>query len=303
MSVESFVPEFWASALDVPYQDNLVYAQTGVANTQFQPVLQNSGKSVKINRIGAGKTRKHVRGQDLTYDDLETTSVELIMDEEEYYAFLVEDVDKAQAAGDFQGAGTEQHGIAMAQKVDSSVSAKLKDGAGTKIGNKAIFDGSDFYRPGEGQITAWDALRLMSKELNKNSAPSLARWVVVGTDFGSALLADRRLTEADKAGTDAVARNGLIATIQTLGFSVFTTNAVPKVSNREVILGGAPNALEFASQLRSAEAFRHPTRFADAVRGLQVWGSTVAHSKGVVSLEADVKPGTLGSPIGGGDGN
>ncbi|WP_044027520.1 phage capsid protein [Corynebacterium glutamicum] len=295
MSVASFKPELWASSLDVSYQDNLVYAQTGVANTRFQPILQNSGKSVTINRIGAGQTRPYDPAVPITYDTLSTTKVDLVMDEQEYYAFLVDDVDKAQAAGDFQGAGTEQHGIAMAAKVDSTVSTKLRDGAGKKIGNTAIFNGADFYMPASGQATAWDALRMLSKELNKVSAPSLNRWVVVGPEFGDALLADRHLTEADKAGTDAVARNGLIATIKTLGFSVFTSNSVPVTAGRELIIGGAPNALDFASQLQTTEAFRHQDHIADAVRGLQVWGSVVSNPKGVVTLEADVQPGVLPS--------
>lgn len=295
MSVESFIPKIWAAALDTPYQDSLVYGQTGVANARFQPALQNSGRTVQINRIGSGSTRPYDPNTPITYDRVETTASELTMDEQEYYAFLVDDVEKVQAAGDFQSAATEEHGRAMARTVDTSLAAKLRANAGTKLGSMPIFDGADFYRPDAGQRTAWDALRAISKELNKNSAPSLSRWVVVGPDFGDALLADRHLTEADKAGTDAVARNGLIATVQTLGFSIYTSNAVPVTAGREVIIGGAPNALDFASQLQTTEAFRHQEHFADAVRGLQVWGSALSNPKGVVSLEADVNPGTLGS--------
>lgn len=295
MSVESFKPILWAAALDAPFQDALVYSQTGVANARFQPVLQNSGKSVKINRLGAVKTRKYVQGEAITYDTLSTEATELVMDQQEYYAFLVEDIDRAQAAGDFQNESTRQHAYAMAAKVDTHTAGVLKDGAKTKLGNKAVFDGADFFRPAEGQMTAWDVLREFSKQLNKKSAPSLDRWVVVGPNMAAALLADRRFTEADKAGTDTILRNGQIGAIKTLGFTVYTSNQVPVTAGRETIIGGAPNALDFASQLQTAEAFRHQDHFADAFRGLQVWGSALAYPEGVVTLEADVKPGTLGS--------
>lgn len=297
MSVETFKPTLWAAALDAPYQQNLVYGQTGVANARFQPILQNNGNTVKINRIGSGSTRPYDPATPITYDQVNTTESELVMNEKEYYAFLVDDVDKVQAAGDFQSASTEQHAIAMAAKVDASIAKKLKDGAGTKLGQMPIFDGADYFRPTETQRTAWDALRAIAKGLNKTSSPSLSRWVVVGPEFADALLADRHLTEADKAGTDAVARNGLIATVPTLGFSVFVSNSVPTTSTREHIIGGAPNALDFASQLQTAESFRHPDHFADAFRGLQVWGSALTYHEGVVSLEADVKPGTVGAPV------
>ena len=55
-----------------------------------------------------------------------------------------------------------------------------------------------------------------------------------------------------------------------------------------------PGALAFASQLRTLEALRDPDRFGDLVRGLMVSGAAVIRPKGIVSLEADVKGGTLG---------
>lgn len=300
MSVASFIPKVWASALDVPFQKALVYADPSIASTEFQPLLQNSGDTVEINDIGSASIKEHDRTQDLKYDDLETTSKSLVMDQEDYYGFRVNDVDKLQAAGDFQTAATEQHGIGMAEKVDKYLAAELRANAGTKIGTIDVFDGQDFYRPGTDQKTAWDVIRRIVKELNKVSAPSLNRWAVVGPDFADALLGDRRVNEVDKAGTDAVVRSGLIAQIPHLGISIKTSNNVPTTAGREVVTAGVPGALQFASQLRKMEAFRDPKRFGDIVRGLQVYGAKVVRPKGVVSVETNVGDGVLGGSTGGG---
>lgn len=294
MSVESFIPKLWAPTLEVPYQKSLVYAQPGIADTRFQPILQNSGDTVHINSIGAANIKVHDRTKDLVYDDVETTDVKLVMDTERYYGFRVNDVDAVQAAGDFRSAATNEHGSAMANKVDTDIAAKLKDGAGKKIGNTAIFDGADFYRPDTDQITAWDALRRMALELDKVSAPTAQRWVVVGPNFGSALLADRRVTQAHAAGTDIVARNGLVSSLPQLGLNIYQSVNAPVTAGRETIIAGVPGALAFASQLRTLEALRDPDRFGDLVRGLMVSGAAVIRPKGIVSLEADVKGGTLG---------
>lgn len=295
MSVLSFQPKLWASAIEVPFKDALVFGQQGITDTRFQPMLRSGGRSVTINAIGAAEVRKHDRNVDLTYDDISTTDMELVMDQEWYFGFRVSDVDKVQATGDFQSTATEEHAHKLAAEVDGYLAQSLAKDAGTKLGNKAIFDGADFYRPGDKQTTAWDALRQVVTELNKNSAPTSNRWVVVGPEFAGALLADRRVTEADKAGTDLVARNGLIAELDILGLNVYQTNAIPTTAGRETIIAGVPGAMVSAMQLYEIEALRNQDRFGDIVRGLEVAGAKVIRPKGVVTLEADVKPGTIGN--------
>lgn len=295
MSVDNFIPELWAAQLDTPFQKNLVYAAPNIANTRFQAMLANSGDSVNIPKIGAAQVKTHDRDVDLEYDDVSVTTTKLILDQEDYYGFRVSDVDALQAAGEFDGAATAQHGIAMANKVDTHIADLLKTGAGKKLGNTPVFDGADFFRPGEGQTTAWDVIRRIAKELNKVSAPSLDRWAVVGADLADALVADRRVTEVDKAGTDTVARTGIITQIPLLGITVYASNNAPTTASREVAIGGVHGALDFASQLRTMEAFRNPNRFGDLIRGLQVYGGVISNPDGLVSVEVDVKPGTLGS--------
>lgn len=291
MSIQTFMPALWGAAIEVPFKESLVFGQSGIADTRFQPMLQQAGRSVTINAIGDANIRPHDRTQDLTYDDISMTSLELVMDQEQYFGFRVNDVDRVQAAGDFQSAATEQHAQKLAAAVDSNISATLKEKAGTKLGNTAIFDGADFYHPAGAQMTAWDALRRIVKELNKNSAPSAQRWCIVGPEFGTALLADRRVTEVDKAGSDRVARNGLIAELPILGLTIYQTNAIQTNSGREVVTAGVPNALTAAMQLYEIEALRDQDRFGDLVRGLEVFGAQVTNPKGIVTLEANVQPG------------
>lgn len=303
MSVASFIPKFWASALQVPFEKALVYADPSIASTQFQPMLANSGNSVEINTIGAGEVREHDRNEDLSYDNLSVTSTTLNMDQEDYYGFRVNDVDSLQSAGDFQSAATEQHALAMANKVDTFLSGRLAAGAGETITGLTAFDGADFYRPDTGQTTAWDVIRTVVKQLDKVSAPSTSRWAVVGPEFASALLADRRVTDAGTAGTDRVARSGLITDIPHLGISVRVSNNAPVDSDGvETIIAGVPNSMAFASQLRTMEAFRDTARFGDIVRGLQVYGAEVIQPDGLVSAEVQVQPGLLGGSAGGGGG-
>lgn len=291
MSVASFIPKIWAASLEAPYQKALVYG--ALADNKFQPMLANSGNSIEINSIGSAAIHDHDRNADLTYDDLSVTAQTLLIDQEDYYGFRVNDVDALQAAGDLQSAATEQHGIEMANKVDTFLAEQLVADAGKKITGLTAFDGADFYRPATGQTTAWDTIRAIVKELDKVSAPSTARWAVVGPEFASALLADRRVTDASVTGTDTVARTGMITAIQHLGISVYVSNNTPVKTGAEVITAGVPGALAFVSQLRTIEAFRDTHRFGDIVRGLQVYGGKVIRPAGIVTAAVKTAPGEL----------
>lgn len=298
MSVETFIPKLWASALEVPFKNALVYGNGSIVDMKFQPMLQASGRSVTINTIGAATVKAYDRDTPMTYDDVTTTEVELVMDQEDYYGFAVHDVDKVQAAGDFQGVSTEMHAHEMASKVDRYLAGVIADGAGKKIGSVGVFDGADYYRPDGDQKTAWDILRQLALELNKVSAPSLNRWVVVGPKFTDALLGDRHLTEAHTAGTDQVARSGQVAAIPSLGFTVYTSNNVPVTAGREKIAAGVPGSVVAATQLQTTEAFRDHYHPRDLFRGFQVYGAEVIRPSGLVTAEVDVLEGVLaGTPV------
>lgn len=301
MSVENFQPRIWASAIDVPYQEGLVYAQESVASTQFAEPLLQGGKSIKIQHIGTANIRDHNRNEDLVYDNADLTETELVMDQEKYFGFRVSDVDKAQAAGDFQSPLTAEHAYRLSAAADTYVGAAIKKNAKHKLDAATVFDGSDYMIPAAGQRTAWDILRAISTELNKHAAPSLNRWAVVGPNFAGALLADRRFTDAAAAGTDKILRSGMIGAVPTLGLTVMTSNSVPTTKTAETVAAGAPGAVAYASQIYEIEALRDPNRFGDLVRGLLVFGAQVVRPDGLVTVDVDVKPGSPagGSPAGG----
>lgn len=292
MSIETFIPKLWAASLETPFKEALIFTQPGIADTRFQPALAGGGKSVSINTIGAAKIKTHVRTEDLVYDDIDTVETELVMDKEEYYGFRVNDVDEVQAAGDFQGAATAEHGHAMAAAIDKAIAEKLVAEAGIKLATAKIFDGADYTTPAAGSVTAWDALRDVAKQLDIAKVPAGSRWVVVGPNVASALLADRRVTSVDAAGTDVVARNGLVAALPILGLNIYQSVNVPTSGKKEAIIAGANGSLAFATQLRTMEAFRDPARFGDIVRGLQVYGSKVIRPSAVAVANVEIAAGT-----------
>lgn len=287
MSVESFVPELWNAAIKEPYEKNLIYGQNSIASSAWMGEITGVGDTVNISAITAPTVREYTKGTALEIEDVATTTTKLTIDQGKYFAFRVHDVDKVQAAGDFQGPATHAAGIALRDGADVYLAGKLKDGAkaGNKLGTLQVIN-DDPAKVGTGQTTAFKTLVLLSEKLNSNSVPTLGRYVVVGPKTYSALLMDPRFTRVDASGSVDGLRNGVVG--RAVGFDVLVSNNVPSTSGRELAIAGVPDAFAFASQLVETEAIRDPQHFGDIVRGLNVFGAAVTRPEGIATADLNI---------------
>lgn len=300
MSFDTFIPELWEAKLDVPYQGALVYNQPGIADREYEGTIREKGDTVSINRLITGDVKDYQRGVPIVSDTLSTEDTKLHIDAQKYTAFDVEDIDKVQAAGAFQETALADYGYKMATEADQYSAKKMSEGAGTKLGTIKVFDGSDYHVPTSGQATAWDVVRLMRAEFDKRSIPKENRWMVVGGDFASSLLADRRITDAAHAGDNTILLNGEVSARPVLGFRITVSPNAPVTAGRELIIAGVKGGYNFASQLTKTEAYRSHEQFADTFRTLNVWGGAATREDRLFTISPDVKPGTLpsfGSPV------
>lgn len=293
MSVASFIPEIWSAALMEPYQKNLIFGQEGIASKSYYGEITGVGDTVTINTISKPTVRPYTKGKDIEIEDLETSGVKLKIDQGEYVAIGLDDLDKVQAAGDVLGPATRSGGIELRDQADQYLSKVLADGvhADNKVGKLTVIE-DDPHRVTTG-ATAYNALVQLAERLDDQSVPTEGRWVVVGSRTRAALLMDPRFTTVDKSGTDEGLRNGIIGRI--IGFDVLVSNNIQKKgtgkTKAETIVAGVPDAFAFASQLLETEAYRHPFQFKDVVRSLHVYGAQVTRPEGLASAEITVGGG------------
>lgn len=287
MTVASFIPELWNAAIHEPYTKSLVYAQSTIANNSYLGQITGHGDTVKITSLTAPTVRKYTKGTAITVEELATTSSTLNIDQGDYFAFRVHDLDKAQAAGDFQGPATRSAATSLRDGVDQFMAGVMKDGAlaANKMGTVQVIN-DDPDRVSGGQLTAFKVLVQLANKLDKQSVPTAGRWVVVGANTYSALLMDPRFTKVDDSGTSEGLRNGIVG--RAVGFDVMVSNNAPSTAGRELAIAGVPDAVAFASQLVETEALRDPDHFGDIVRGLNVYGGAVARPEGIATADVNV---------------
>lgn len=288
MSVASFIPELWSAKLLTHYDAAQVYTQPTIANRDYEGEITQQGDTVHINQIGDPGVRKYTRGSEISFDDLDTTSQELVIDQADYYAFLVNDVDKVQAKGDLSSPALERASLKLRAESDKYAGSLLAAGAATanQMGRVKIVSGGTGLA-GSGQITAYDILVELGLRLDEQDAPEEGRYVVVPPAFIAAVQKDDRFVDVASAGTDETLRHGVIK--RAAGFDILKTSAVPTVggsgANKDdkVIIAGVPGAFTFANQLIKTEAGRVEKGFDDFVKGLNVYGAKVTIPEGLAT--------------------
>lgn len=287
MSVDNFIPEIWNAAIAAPYQKNLVYGQGSIASNAWMGAITGIGDTVHISRLTAPTIRDYTKGTEIEVEELDTGVTTLNIDQGDYFAFRVHDVDKVQAAGDFQGPATQSAGIELRDKADVYLAGLLKDGAlaANKLGIQQVVN-DDPSKAGGSQTTAFKVLVQLRAKLDAQSVPTVGRYVVVGPNTYSALLMEPRFTQVDASGTEDGLRNGIVG--KAVGFEVLVSNNAPSTSGRELAIAGVPDAFAFASQLVETEALRDQRHFGDIVRGLNVYGAAVTRPEGIATADINV---------------
>lgn len=286
MSVETFIPELWDAAIKEPYQKALVYGQPSVASNAWMGQISNVGDTVHISALTAPTVKDYVRGQGISIDDVDVSTTTLNIDQGKYFAFRVNDVDKVQTAGDFQGPATAAAGTQLRDHADQYLAKVLKDGAlaANKLGTVQVVN-DDPAKAGS-DSTGFKVLVQLSEKLNRQSVPTTGRYAIIGPKTYSALLMDPRFTRVDASGTSEGLRNAIVG--RAVGFDILLSNNVPSTSGRELATAGVADAFAFADQILQTEAHRDHNDFGDIVRGLHVFGAAVTRPEGVATADIDV---------------
>lgn len=266
MSVDNFKPTIWSGSLLYWLRKNLVFAQPGVVNRDYEGDIAQKGDKVKIGMIGPVTVRSYVPNSDIADpDELSIDDQMLEISQDDYFHFQVDDVDARQTGLALVGGGMERAAYALADTADQFLAGEMVE-AGTRLG--VVPSTAD---------TAYQGLVDASVALDDNLIPSAGRFAIVPPSFHGLMRKDDRFVKYDSE-TDVKVQallNGSIGLAA--GFAVLkSTN-----TGGHVICGSNISAT-YAEQISKVEAYRMQKRFADAVKGLHLYGAQVTRPEGIV---------------------
>lgn len=268
MSIKNFIPELWSNRLMVPFKKSLVYG--AVANTDYQGEIKNAGDTVRINAIGPVTVTAYT-GATLTYEELNDEQQTLVIDQKNYFAFSVDDADKAQAQAGYMDQGMSNAAYAIANAADAYI-AGLYTGAGSITVSTAV-----------NSVNVYAVILSLKQALDENDVPKDGRWLILPPWLVTKLLLAKLLVENT---TNVAFENGFVGRVA--GFDIYESNNVNNNGTTWNVMAGTRAAISYAGQFNEVEALRGESTFSDKVRGLNLFGAKVVYPDALAVLTATV---------------
>ncbi|WP_077325771.1 P22 phage major capsid protein family protein [Virgibacillus siamensis] len=264
MSVQNFIPELWSARLLANLDKAHVFGS--VVNRDYEGEISNQGDTVHIQQAGDISVFDYDKVNGLNAPEtVKSTSRDLLIDQAKAFNFMVDDIDKVQANVELVDRYAQRAAYAVNDIFDKYIAGHYVD-ATHKIGDDAspiTIDGT----------TAYEQLSKMATLLDEANVPQEGRWAVLPPFYYEALR-----SQNSGAMFEEAKENGRVGRLA--GFDLrmsnnvaqFTGDGTATFTNSKVLVGHNM-AISVAEQIVKTEAYRPEKFFADAIRGLHVYGS------------------------------
>ncbi|MDD4478565.1 MAG: P22 phage major capsid protein family protein [Mesotoga sp.] len=274
MSLNTFIPEVWTAEVQRQLEKYLVYGQVGIVNRNYEGEITGAGDTVKINGIGPVTVKSYTKNSDIADPDtLTDAQTSLLINQQDYFNFQIDDIDIAQQRPKVMAAAMEEASYAMRDGIDQYIASLYTDASASNL----IGDDTTPKTPNNTAGSDENVYNLVvdcAVKLTDSKVPTEGRWMVVPPWFYGRLLKEDNFIDASKAGTTAGLRNGQVG--MAAGFTILQSHNVPNTASAKYkVMFGTSRAITFANQIAKVEPYRVEKRFADAVKGLNVYGAKV----------------------------
>ena len=275
MAITNFISTVWSEtllgALDKRY--------VGVANCNraYEGDIRECGAVVKICGVGDVSVGDYTKNTDMSAPQtLDDRLCELVIDQAKYFNFQIDDIDRAQSSPRLMSEAMRVAAAALANTADAYVYSLYGD-AGKTLKHEAVTADNvmdllisartALYAAGVSDMS--DAVIEVSPEI---AALILKAKIALSSDIGEAMEA------------------GCLGSVG--GCRIFVSSNIVKEDGSGVTmhkcLARTRRAVAFAEQLSEIDAYRPEKRFADAVKGLHLYGAKVVHPEEMILLDLGI---------------
>ena len=281
MSVNHFIPTVWSKKIqdDLEEKCKLVMDCT----RKYEGDCQYA-QTVKILGVGDPTIGNYI-GQDIDIEEMNDSSQDLTIDVQKYFAFQVDDVDKAQSVPGLPEAYKKKAGhklaVAREKHIGALVAGKAQASADEEAGNNTFKPGATKTITADGNTkgkikAAIDEAIITLRENNFDDVG------VIELDPRSYKTFKDELIEL-KTANDELLKRGVVG--QYDGYDVKSTNNVYRDDTHVYCIVRSRDAIAFAGQINQVEAGRMEKRFADYVRGLDTFGAKIIAQNELVCVK------------------
>lgn len=283
----NFIPVIWSRKVLKSLDNKLVFGS--LCNRNYEGEITGVGSEVRINSIGDINTFDYESNTDMPDPQVLTDDQRrLVIDQQKGFNFQVDDIIEFQSNVDLQNEAIPKATYAIENTIDQSIADLYRDTPdinmiGTDSSPISLNNPSDFYPL---------LINMRTMHTRRNVPNDGTRCIVMPPEAFGQLLKDTSRFVFPNAPDMAtgVLRNGRLDTVT--GYMIYESNNCAEVteSGHKIykIMAFYRETISLAMQIINVETYRMEKRFANAVKGLYVYGTKVVRPETLLTLSATI---------------
>lgn len=271
MAITNFIPTVWSETLYSQLDKQYIAVRN--CNRDFEGDIKGKGSTVKICGIGDISISDYVKDTDMsTPETLSDMAMTLSIDRAKYFNFQIDDVDRAQSNPKLMDEAMRKAASALANEADAYVYS-LVDQADAAVMVDAATEDNIIDHIIDARKKLYQANVTNADDIIIEVSPEIAALILKAKiDLG--------------ANNGETLENGMLGKIA--GCKIYVSNNIPFVDGYHRCIARTKRAIAFAEQISEVEAYRPEKRFADAVKGLHLYGAKAVYPTEMVLLKFKV---------------
>ena len=271
----AFIPEIWSKKMLKKFYSSTVL--TEVTNTDYEGEISGQGSKVIIRIKPTVNIGDYTVNGTINYQDLQDNKTEFVIDKAKYYAFKIDDIDKAQMDINLMNEATTDASFQLKLHIEKQLFGTVYTQAGTTVASQQIT-----------KLNVLDWIVDAGTKLDELNIGEEGRFLVV-PPWIAAMIKKSDLKDASLSGEgSSTFLKGKIGMIDR--FTIYNSNNLwgntATAGTPQQVLAGTKDAITFASQFVKTENTRLQDSFGDAIRGLKVYGFKTILPQALIAMPA-----------------
>lgn len=261
MATGDFIPEIWSATLLKNWDEQFVLGK--IVNRGYEGEIKGPGDTLHVNNLGDITVAPYAGT--VEYEDIPESVDTLTIDQQNYWAFKVDDILKVQSKPELRNNYTKRAAVALKRVVEQFIlGADIQAAAGLAMDAVAMDESNVYSTLVAARQMFEDAYTWIEGEM----------WMVIPPAISTMIRTSDELIHATETA-DAFIKSGSIGKLA--GFNLVPAARANMLEDGDGlhILAGNREAIHFAEQIVQTEAIRLQDTFATGVRGLLVYGGKV----------------------------
>ena len=271
----NFVPDIFSKKLQLKFYSQTILDQ--ISNTDYEGEISGQGSKVIIRTVPSVSVSDYAGT--VSYADVTTSTLELIIDKAKSFAFKVDDVLKSMSDVSFWDEASKDASNQMRISVETDFLANIVTGVAS--GNTVAPASAPT------SATILDSILDAARLLDEANIPDDDRFIVLPPKHIQMLKQSDLKAVYLTGDSQSPLRNGKVGNVDR--FTIYQSNLLATGTGgdagKKLCLAGHRKYATFASKFTNVETVRLESTFGDGVRGLKVYGYKVIQPTAGVVLK------------------